>query len=132
LAHNVPTRLSAAEGRRFAFTVGIAFLALAALLWWRVNIVASALAASVGLLLMLSGALVPHRLGPLHSGWMRFALAISKITTPVLMAIVYFVVITPIGLIRRLMGKSPIMARSGTTRWHSRGAHSRSDLERQF
>ena len=35
LAHRIPTRLSAAEGRKFAFTVGIAFLVLAGISYWR-------------------------------------------------------------------------------------------------
>lgn len=132
MAHNVPARLSAAEGRRFGVTVGIAFLALAALLLWRAQVLASSIAGTLGVLLVLSGALIPRRLGPVHAGWMRFALALSKITTPVFMAVVYFVVITPIGLIRRAAGKNPITARSAGTRWQSRGAQSRSDLERQF
>jgi hypothetical protein len=105
---------------------------LAALLWWRAHVIASSIAATLGVLLLLSGALVPRRLGPVHAGWMRFALALSKITTPVFMAIVYYLIITPTGLIRRAAGKSPITARSATTRWQSRGAQSRSDLERQF
>jgi hypothetical protein len=132
LAHHVPARLSAREGRRFAFTVGIAFLALAGLLWWRAYPAISAVSASLGGLLLLCGAIIPHRLGPVYSAWMRLALMISKITTPVLMAIVYFLVITPIGLIRRLAGKRSLGAKTSTTRWHPRGAHSRSDLGRQF
>jgi hypothetical protein len=132
LAQDVPTRLSAAEGRRFGVTLGIAFLALASVLWWRAHVMPSAIAASVGALLVLAGAVAPGRLGRFHGAWMRFALAISKITTPVLMTIVYFVVITPTGLIRRAAGKSPIVARRTSTRWETRAAHSRSDLNRQF
>jgi hypothetical protein len=132
LAHEISARLSAAEGRRFGFTIGIAFLAIAGLLWWRAHVVASAITASLAVLLLLGGALVPGRLGPVHAGWMRFALLLSKVTTPVLMAIVYFVVITPIGLIRRAAGKSPIVVRSPGTRWESRGGQPRSDLNRQF
>lgn len=132
MAHNVPARLSPAEGRRFGVTVGIAFLALAGLLWWRAHVMPSTVAASLGALLVLAGVFVPRRLGPVHAAWMRFALALSKITTPVLMTIVYFVVITPMGLIRRAAGRSPIVARRANTRWESRAGHSRSDLNRQF
>ena len=35
MAAGIPARLTAAEGRKFAFTVAAAFLVLAALLWWR-------------------------------------------------------------------------------------------------
>lgn len=132
MAHDIPARLSAAEGRKFGFTLGIAFLALAGVLLWRAHVVASAIVASLGALLLLGGALIPDRLGPVHNGWMRFALAISKVTTPILMAIVYFVVITPIGLMRRAAGKSAITAPNTNTRWEPRGGQSRSDLNRQF
>jgi hypothetical protein len=132
LAHQISARLSAAEGRRFGFTIGIAFLAVAGLLWWRTHIVAAAIAGSLGALLLLSGALVPGKLGPVHAAWMRFALVLSKVTTPVFMTIVYFVVITPIGVIRRAAGKSPILVRGSSTRWESRGGQPRSDLNRQF
>jgi hypothetical protein len=132
LAHDVPARLTPAEGRRFGVTVGLAFILLAGLLWWRSFASASVIVGSLGGLLLLAGVLIPGRLGPVHGAWMRFALAISKITTPVLMAIVYFVVITPMGLIRRAAGKSPIAARRTNTQWEERKAHSRSDLDRQF
>lgn len=132
MAQHARARLSAAEGRRFGVTVGIAFLAVGALLWWRDHVVASAVVASLGLLLLIGGIFVPGRLGPVHALWMGFALALSRVTTPVLMALVYFIVITPIGLLRRAMGKSPIHARAGETGWVSRGRDSRSDLNRQF
>lgn len=132
MAHNIPARLTAAEGRRFGVTVGVAFVALGLLLWWRDHDVPAIVGASLGALLLLSGLLIPARLGPVHNGWMRFALAISKVTTPVLMAIVYFIVITPIGLMRRLLGKSPVVARTAATRWEPRVEHSRSDLHHQF
>ncbi len=37
----VPTRLSRAEGRRFAFTVGAALAALAGVAWWRGRLIAA-------------------------------------------------------------------------------------------
>ena len=132
MAHNVPARLTAAEGRRFGLTVGIAFIALALVLWWRDHDVPAIVGASLGGLFLLSALVIPGRLGPVQSGWMRLALAISKVTTPVLMAIVYFIVITPIGLMRRLLGKSPVVVRTAATRWEPRVEHSRSDLHRQF
>ena len=132
MAHDVPARLTAAQGRRFGVTVGIAFLVLAGLLWWRAHPVMSTVAASLGGALVLAGAVIPDRLGPVQRGWMRFAFAISKVTTPVHMAIVYVLVLTPIGLIRRTAGKNPLVGRSSHTRWEERGAQSRSDLHRQF
>ena len=42
---------------------------------------------------------------------MALALAISKITTPVFMGIMFFLVITPAGLLARLVGHRPLVPR---------------------
>jgi len=65
---------------------------------------------------------------------MWFALVLSRVTTPVMMAVVFFVVITPTALLMRLAGRNPL-ARGGADGgfWvPRRGRNRRSDLERQF
>jgi hypothetical protein len=47
----------------------------------------------------------PRSLRPIYRSWMRLGLLLSKITTPVVMGIVFFVVITPFALVLKLMGK---------------------------
>ena len=42
---------------------------------------------------------------PLNLIWMKFGELLGKIISPIVMGIVYFFVITPIGLLMRLMGK---------------------------
>lgn len=136
MAEGARTRLSAAEGRRFGVTTAIAFLALGALLAWKGHAHASAASGALGTLLMLGGLLFPARLGPVHRAWMGFALALSKITTPLLLAIVYFGVVTPIGLLHRAWRR--MRARRSGARaslWVAReaaGLERRSDLRRQF
>ena len=132
LAHDGSPRLTAREGRKFGLTVGLAFLALAALLWWRDHDVVATAAAIAGGALVVAGILLPQHLGPVQSGWMRFALAISRVTTPILMSIVYFLVITPTGLVRRALGKNALVAQRGGSQWVSRAEQPRSDLRRQF
>lgn len=126
--------LTASEGRRFAFTVGGAFLALGALVWWRGHATpAAALGAAGGVILAL-GIVVPAHLGPVHRAWMGLATVLSKITTPIFMGVIFFGIITPMGWLLRLFGKAPLAtARSGESTWHARpeGAR-RSRLERQF
>ena len=47
----------------------------------------------------------PAWLRHIYRGWMYIGLVISKITTPIIMSIVFFLVISPISLIRRLGAK---------------------------
>ncbi len=133
LAHGIPARLTAAEGRRFAFTVGIAFLVLAAIVWWRDHPTLLKVFGGLGGVLIALGLVVPASLGPVHRAWMGLALLISKVTTPIFMGIVFFLAITPIALMMRLFGKRPMTVKAAETYWHTRPAGERQgDLTRQF
>ena len=44
----------------------------------------------------------------LYRGWMRFAVILGTIMTRVLLTLVFVLVVTPIGLILRLVGKDPM------------------------
>jgi hypothetical protein len=46
----------------------------------------------------------PLSLRPVYRVWMRFGLVLSRITTPVILGIVFFVVLTPMGWLRRAFG----------------------------
>jgi hypothetical protein len=112
VAERIPARLSPAEGRKFAFPVGTAFLLLGALLWWRGPDLVGLLVAMLGMLLIVAGAVVPARLGPVYRAWMRGAVAISRVTTPLFLGLTYFVVFVPIGLAMRLLGRNPVVHRA--------------------
>lgn len=59
------------------------------------------------ILLVLGGVglAAPMALRPVYRGWMRFGLLMGKITTPIIMGLVFFVVITPMSWLMRLLGK---------------------------
>lgn len=130
----VPARLTKSEGRRFAFPVGTAFLVLAGIVWWRERILLAQIFAGVTVALYISGALIPTLLGPVYRGWMGFAHAISKVTTPIFMGIVYYVVVGPIGVLRRALGHNPMVHEAeADSFWKKREKGSRQgNLSRQF
>jgi saxitoxin biosynthesis operon SxtJ-like protein len=134
VATGVPARLTAAEGRRFGLVVGAAFLVLGAVLAWRGRPVSAGVIAGLGGLLSLAGLVVPTRLGPVQRAWLRLAAGLSKITTPVFMGVVYFVVLAPIGLGMRLFRRNPLERPPGTSFWVRReaGTESRADMQHQF
>lgn len=135
MAARIPARLSPAEGRHFGLTVGAAFVLLGAIALWRGHELSAGVFVGIGVSLVAAALLLPARLGPIYRFWMGLAAAISKVTTPVAMGIVYFVVVTPIGLLRRLAGKdSLVRPRTASTFWVSRspGGERRTGMERQF
>lgn len=134
MAARVPARLTPAEGREFGLVVGGAFLLLAGLLAWRGREAASYVLLVPGVLLMLGGLLAPTRLGPARRGWMGLAHAISRVTTPIVLGVIYFLLLTPVGLAMRALGRDPLRApdEPPSSWWVRRPDEQRSRLERQF
>jgi hypothetical protein len=132
LAQRSPARLTPQEGRKFAFTLAVAFGVLAGVSWWRESPRALLVFGVIAGAFALGGLVAPGNLGPVYRAWMGFAQALSKVTTPIFMGIVYFLVITPIAVIRRAVGGNPLRAHSGATGWVDRRDAPRGDLTRQF
>jgi len=127
--------LSPAEGRRFGFTLGAAFLVLGGALWWRGREPAATIALVLAGALLVASVAVPSRLGPVQRAWLGFGAALSRVTTPIFLGVVYFGVISPIGLLLRLRGRNPLRRhRRPVSCWVLRPveARSRRDMERQF
>lgn len=134
MENGIPARLTAAEGRKFAFTVGIAFLVLAGISYWRGHTRVPVVLATLGGALLVAGIVVPTLLGPVQRGWMNFAHVLSRFTTPIFMGVVYFIVIMPIGLFRQMIGKNAMVAKSDPASgyWAVRDPGVRSDMRRLF
>lgn len=62
--------------------------------------------------LMLTGAIFPRLLVLPNRAWMGLAGIISMITTPIILGIIYFLVIMPIGLAKRMTGWDPLRRRA--------------------
>ncbi len=57
-------------------------------------------------LIFLSLGLVNSKiLSPLNKIWFKFGIFLGKLISPLVMGIIFFLVITPIGLIMRILGK---------------------------
>jgi len=94
--------------RSFGFLVGGIFLAIGVLpailrhqeprLW--------ALAAA--LLLLGPAAVYPRALGPVQRVWMKIGNVLGFINTRIILGLLYYVIVTPMGFILRLCGKDPM------------------------
>ena len=59
----------------------------------------------LAILFLILGLINSKLLTPLNKGWIKLGFFLGKLVTPVLMGLVYFLVVTPIGIIMRLIGK---------------------------
>jgi len=90
---------------------------------------------TLGGVLLLAGLIIPAQLGPVERAWMALARVISKVTTPIVMGVMYLLVLSPIAWLRRTVGGNPMAhAEHGQSFWHERSAGSRrsKSMRRQF
>ena len=59
----------------------------------------------ISLFFLVLGLFNSKILTPLNKSWFKFGLFLGKIISPIIMGIIFFVVVTPIGVIMRLIGK---------------------------
>jgi hypothetical protein len=88
--------------RRFGLTVGGVFLTLGTVSWLRDHVLAPRILWTVGALLVLPGAVAPELLGPVERVWMRGAAALGHINSRVILTLVYYLIVTPVGVLVRL------------------------------
>jgi len=134
MAAGVPARLTAAQGRRFGLTVGCAFLVFAGIAWWRGHPTTTNVLGTLGGVLSVAGLIIPTYLGPVERAWMKLAHLISKVTTPIVMGAMYLLVLTPVGILRRVFGGNPMVhAAQGASYWKPRPEGRRAgNLTRQY
>ena len=95
------------KNRSFGLLFFIVFLALA--LWpltkkGEINIYLI----SIALIFLALGLLNSKILSPLNKAWIKFGEILGRVIAPIVMAIVYFLILTPISLLVRLFGKDLI------------------------
>ena len=90
--------------RKFGLTVGGVFLLLGTVSWWRGHEVAPLVMWTLGVPLVILGAIAPSLLGPVERAWMAMAEVLGWINTRLILGAVYFLIVTPMGLVRRWRG----------------------------
>ena len=59
----------------------------------------------LSLIFLILGLLNSKILTPLNKIWFKFGIILGKIVSPIIMGVIFFLVVTPIGLLMRLLGK---------------------------
>ena len=67
-------------------------------------------------LFLLLGIAAPERLRPVFEGWMRLGYLIGRVTTPLILGLIFFLIITPIGLFRRAISNDTMCRRIDPSR----------------
>jgi hypothetical protein len=94
--------------RQFGFLVGGGFFVLGALRWILGRGAPRPILLGLAAVLVLAALLWPETLRWPHRGWMAFGHALGWINTRILLAAVFYLVVTPIGAVARLFGSDPM------------------------
>ena len=118
------------SGRVFAFTLAAGFAFVALVGWWRDMPTLARAGQILGAASLLAGLLIPGKLEPARRAWMAFGEALGRVTTPLMMGVVYYLILTPMGLVRRALVRRPP---SPASFWRPRDPlPPRERMERQF
>ncbi|PWT96234.1 MAG: hypothetical protein C5B55_00235 [Blastocatellia bacterium] len=99
--------------REFGLIVGGVFVVLSA--WWFYRgkfLSVASITLPLGALLVLLGFYFPRALVLPNKAWTTLAEALSYVSTRIILAVVYFLVLTPIGLFKRAFGWDPLHRRA--------------------
>jgi len=128
-------KVSASSSRRFGVTVGLILVFLAAWPAIRHHQPVRLWLGAIGLVLFLLGLAIPRVLDPLNSLWFKLGLGLARVTNPIVMGIMFFGGMVPLGWLMRWLGHDLLRLRRATeaeTYWIVRDSASASSLTKQF
>jgi hypothetical protein len=116
--------------------VAIPLALLAAVGIWRGHTILPVVLGGSAMALASFALLAPDRLRLVHTYWMKGAHALGWFNTRVLLGVVYYLVMTPIGTVMRLIGRDPLDRRikDRPSYWVERKRHPdpKGSMERRF
>ena len=123
------------EFQKFGITVGIVLIIISIFLFLREK-ESFQILLNIGVILSVFGIVIPVILKPLYWIWMIFATMLGWVMTRVILSLLFYVIIMPIGLIPRLFGKQFLELRwdiSRNTYWNYRSDKpEKENYERQY
>ncbi len=95
--------------RKFGLTTGVAVVILFGLFFpWLLELTWPAWPWLVAAVFWSLALFNPPWLRRIYRGWMRFGLLASRVTTPLVLGIVFFAMISPMAVVRRFFGRDPM------------------------
>lgn len=123
------------EWIKFTAVIGVAVNVPLALLWWKGALpgVVSLIAAGAALSAISTALIRPHWFRGFYRGGMTFSYHVGQIFGKVLLTVFFFIIVTPMGLLLRLLGKDLLKLKGTsdqTTYWQK--AKSSREFDRMF
>ena len=121
--------------RSFGITIGIILFIISSLLYYY-NIPQYITIVYIAGVFISLGVIIPIILKPIYILWMIFAVMLGWLMTRLILSMVFYLIITPIGLITRLLGEDFLALKrfDFDSHWNHRDSENETnqDYEKQF
>lgn len=123
--------------RQFGIGVGVILIILGTIHFFKHNVKVSYILCSISVLSLISGIFFPKILRPIYKVFLKVTHAIGWFNTKVILGVLYYLLLTPIGLTMKLFGKDILSVKihkNQESYWIKRQTvkATRETLERQF
>ena len=88
---------------------------------------------AISIIFLILGTVNSKILTPLNTLWFKFGLFLGKVVSPIVMGVIFFLVVTPTGIIMRLIGKDLLNLKknNSNTYWLEKN-NSNNSMKNQF
>lgn len=94
--------------RAFGVVFAVVFSIIAAFQLWFGRVEWAIGLGAISLFFLLFARFAPKTLAPLNKAWMMVGLVLHKITNPIVLGSIYFLVFMPMGVVMRVFGYDPL------------------------
>ena len=123
------------EIRNFGIMIGIILIIISSLLFYY-NKDVYQIFAIISVIIISLGLFIPIILKPVYFSWMTFAVILGWVMTRVILTLIFYLIITPIGLLARLFGEDFLALKTSNINsyWNDRDSsvELNQDYEKQF
>jgi len=124
------------QARKTTLVVATVLILLAAWNIYRGRMTVVTVLGGIGIVLLVIAFFIPVAARGFHRFWMGLAGILGYVNSRILLTVLYYIVLTPYGLISRVIGRDPLMRRGGTKEsyWIKREStrQTREQFERLF
>lgn len=118
-------KIKGSSDRSFGLVIAAGFTLVALLPTWRPPHEPRWWALPLAIFFALFALFWPNRLAPLNKLWLRFGLFLSAVVSPIVLGLLFYTTLLPIGLLMRVFGKDPLRLRpdhAGDSYWINRSS----------
>lgn len=93
------------SNKNFGITFFVVFILISIYVFYKTQIINYYLII-IALAFLILGLINSKILSPLNNLWFKFGILLGKIVSPIVMGVIFFAVVTPIGIIMKLLKKN--------------------------